>query len=263
LSITVVDLQLKARRGNFALDIECRFTAPWTVVFGPSGSGKSTLLRFIAGLELPASGRIAVHGEYVTDTEIGLHIQPGRRRVGMVVQRSALFPHLKVEGNVSYGLSSGQSEFQAKQVEAMLELTGAAHLVNRWPRTLSGGEAQRVSLARALAPMPQLLLLDEPLSALGAEARDELLMRLKAWLAERRIQAILVTHDAADALATAAEVAVLEEGRLVALGEAAIVLAAERARLLARLGQTPKNLPVAIDAPKRNRRQTARNPRST
>jgi ABC-type sulfate/molybdate transport systems ATPase subunit len=107
--------------------------------------------------------------------------------------------------------------------------------MRRWPRELSGGEAQRVSLARALAPLPRVLLLDEPLSALDGEARDHILTQLRNWLGVKKIQTILVTHDAADALATAAEVALLQEGKLVALGPAGEVLAAERSRLLARL----------------------------
>jgi ABC-type sulfate/molybdate transport systems ATPase subunit len=234
----MVDLQLKAQRGAFGLEIQCSFTAPWTVVFGPSGAGKSTLLRLIAGLDRPDSGRIAIHGEYVTDTEIGLHRPPGRRSTGFVAQQSALFPHLTVSANVAYGLASFSHAARQQRVSAMLELVGSEALADRSPRALSGGEAQRVSLARALAPMPRLLLLDEPLSALDAEARDKVLTRLQAWLHEENIQTILVTHDAADALATEAEVALLQEGKLAALGPASEVLAAERKRLLARLGSS-------------------------
>jgi len=124
----------------------------------------------------------------------------------------------------------------------VLELVEATHLADRSPRRLSGGEAQRVALARALAPMPRLLLLDEPLSALDAGSRDQILTRLQSWLAGENIQTILVTHDAADALATEAEVALISEGKLTAIGPASQVLALERERLLARL-QTGPSVP--------------------
>jgi ABC-type sulfate/molybdate transport systems ATPase subunit len=241
----MVEVELKAHRGSFHLDLACKLSAPWTVIFGPSGAGKSTLVRLIAGLEHPDSGRIAVHGRYLSDTAIGLHVRPGslpnQRTIGMVTQQSALFPHLSVAANVGYGLSQLDKNSARQQVAAMLDLLGASHLADRSPRHLSGGEAQRVSLARALAPMPRLLLLDEPLSALDAQARDEILTRLQFWLAEQKIQTILVTHDAADALATEAEVAVLHEGKLAALGPASAVLAAERLRILARLNSSPIN----------------------
>ena len=231
----MVEFQFKASLGIFRLDVECILTAPWTVVFGPSGAGKSTLLRLIAGLDRADSGRVALDGRYLTDTEIGLHLGPGHRSVGLVAQRAALFPHFSVAANIAYGVVSLSSAARQQRVAAMLDLVGAASLATRSVRTLSGGEAQRVSLARALAPMPRLLLLDEPLSALDANSRDHLLTRLQAWLSEQKIQTILVTHDAADALATQAEVALLQEGKLAALGPACEVLAAERNRLLARL----------------------------
>jgi ABC-type sulfate/molybdate transport systems ATPase subunit len=234
----MVELALRAHRCSFHLDIECTLAAPWTVVFGPSGAGKSTLLRLIAGLDRmvrPDSGHIAIHGRLVTDTVTGLHLRPGKRSTGLVAQQSALFPHLRVVDNVAYGLTDLSRQASTQRVSAMLELVGAASLADRSPRALSGGEAQRVALARALAPMPRLLLLDEPLSALDAEARDQTLTRLQSWLGEQKIQTILVTHDAADALATQAEVAILREGKLTALGPAAEVLTAERKRLQARL----------------------------
>jgi molybdate transport system ATP-binding protein len=231
----MVELQIKVQRGSFHLEIECRFLAPWTVVFGPSGAGKSTLLRLIAGLDQPDAGRIAIHGQYVTDSEMRLKLSPGRRSTGLVAQQPALFPHLSVTANVAYGLADLERQTRQQRIASMLELVGAEHLADRHPQALSGGEAQRVSLARALAPMPRLLLLDEPLSALDAGARDQILSRLQTWLLKEKIQTILVTHDAADALATEAEVARIQEGKLIALGPANAVLAAERDRLLARL----------------------------
>ncbi|WP_263352166.1 ABC transporter ATP-binding protein [Acidicapsa acidisoli] len=231
----MIEFQIEAKRGGFHLEIECCLSAPWTVVFGPSGAGKSTLLRIIAGLEEPDSGHITIYGQPVTNTRARLNLRPGRRSTGLVAQKSALFPHISVAANVAYGLASWTQIPRQQRVADMLELVGAAHLVDRSPRALSGGEAQRVSLARALAPMPRLLLLDEPLSALDADARDQILIRLQAWLREQAIQTILVTHDAADALATEAEVALIREGKLAALGPASEVLATERQRLLARL----------------------------
>jgi molybdate transport system ATP-binding protein len=236
----MIELEVLARRGVFQLEIACSLSAPWTVVFGPSGAGKSILLRLIAGLETPNRGRISIHGEYVLDTYIRLNKKPGQspnqRRVGLVSQQPALFPHLSAYANVAYGLAGMTRAAASQRAATMLELVGAEGLANRSPKALSGGEAQRVALARALAPMPRLLLLDEPLSALDAGARDEILARLKSWLATDRIQTILVTHDAADALATEAEVAVIQGGRLAGLGPAREVLAAERERLLTRLG---------------------------
>ena len=235
----MIDLKLTARRGTFTLSLECRLAAPWTIVFGPSGAGKSTLLRLIAGLEQPDSGHITVNGQRLTDTQAKLQIRPGtrthQRAIGMVTQNSALFPHMSVAANIAYGIPRIRPGERQNRAQQMLDLVGGAQLVHRRPSALSGGEAQRVSLARALAPIPRLLLLDEPLSALDAASRDEVLLRLQPWLAEHNTQVILVTHDAADALATEAEVALLHEGQLTALGPAHQVLASERERLLTRL----------------------------
>jgi ABC-type sulfate/molybdate transport systems ATPase subunit len=153
----------------------------------------------------------------------------------MVAQQPALFPHLSVAANVAYGLTSLDSSARIPRVKEMLTLVDGLKLIDRKPRDLSGGEAQRIALARALAPQPRLLLLDEPFSALDGAASDELLIRLQSWSMQNRVQVIMATHDATDALATTAEVALLKEGRLVALGPAAQVLAAERQRLQNRL----------------------------
>jgi ABC-type sulfate/molybdate transport systems ATPase subunit len=231
----MLEVEVEVRHGGFSLQAQCRFDEPWTVIFGPSGAGKSTLLRLIAGLDRPDRGRILINGQIVTDAVRGTHRRPGRLRCGLVTQKPALFPHLSVADNIGYGLPHLAKNERREHIAFMLQLTGAGALADRPVRTLSGGEAQRVALARTLAPMPRLVLLDEPLSAIGGEARDALLTDLRRWLAEREIQTILVTHDAVDALATDAEVALIHEGRIVALGPASTVLAAERQRLLARL----------------------------
>jgi ABC-type sulfate/molybdate transport systems ATPase subunit len=231
----MLDLALDAHRGSFHLKVECKLASDWTVIFGPSGAGKTTLLRLLAGLDRPERGRIALDDRLLTDTASGLHLPPGRRHTSLVAQQTALFPHLTVAANIAYGLRNLDAASRAARVAEMLELAGATTLASRWPQNLSGGEAQRVALARALAPGPRLLLLDEPFSALDGVASDALLARLQRWLSENRVQAILATHDVTDALATSAEVLLLREGRLVALGPAAQVLAAERDRLMVRL----------------------------
>ncbi len=234
----MLEFSLDTRRGSFHFHVECVFTSDWTVVFGPSGSGKSTLLRLLAGLDSPTRGRIALDTRALTETAIGLHLPPGRRHTALVAQQPALFPHLSVAANVAYGLRSLDRATRAARVAEMLALAGATDLAVRRPQDLSGGEAQRVALARALAPAPRLLLLDEPFSALDGRASDALLERLQLWLKENRVQAVMATHDATDALATNAEVLLLREGRLIALGPAAEVLAAERERIALRL-KTP------------------------
>lgn len=237
----MVELAFDALRGEFHLQVECRFASEWTVIFGPSGAGKSTLLRLLAGLELrggarPNRARVVVDGRALTDSAHGVWVKAGRRQTTMVAQQAALFPHLCVEANVGYGLEILDTRERDARVSAMLELVGAEPLLNRRPRDLSGGEAQRVALARALAPKPRVLLLDEPFSALDGAASDALLVRLKDWAGANGVQTVMATHDATDALATGAEVALLSEGRLAALGPAAEVLAGERERLRERLG---------------------------
>jgi molybdate transport system ATP-binding protein len=231
----MLNFSLDSRRGSFHLKVECTFATDWTVVFGPSGAGKSTLLRLLAGLDNPVHASIVLDGRALTETSAGLRAPPGHRQTSLVSQQPALFPHLTVAANVAYGLRDIDRVARVRRVDEMLYLVGATDLAFRRPQDLSGGQAQRVALARALAPAPHLLLLDEPFSALDGVASDALLVRLQAWLQENKVQTVVATHDATDALATSAEVLLLRDGRLVALGPAAEVLASERDRLLGRL----------------------------
>ena len=231
----MLEFSLDSRRGSFHLHVECTFASDWTVIFGPSGAGKSTLLRLLAGLDLPHYGRVALDGRALTETAIGLRIPPGHRQTSLVSQQPALFPHLTAAANVAYGLRSLDRAARARRVDEMLDLVGAIELATRRPHDLSGGQAQCIALARALAPAPRLLLLDEPFSALDGVASDALLVRLQTWLHDRKVQTVVATHDATDALATSAEVLLLRDGRLTALGPASEVLAPERIRLLSRL----------------------------
>jgi len=234
----VLEFALQSRRGGFHLHAQAQFTSEWTVIFGPSGAGKSTLLRLIAGLHRPDRGHIAYNGEALYDAARRIHRKPGQRNIAMVAQQPALFPHMSVEANVGYGLFSLTRSERPRRIAEMLTLVDASDLAGRRVRTLSGGEAQRIALARALAPLPRLLLLDEPFSALDGAATDELVVRLHAWLNAHRVQTILVTHDATDAYASNAEVALMQEGKITATGPAAVVLEAERQRILARLGKS-------------------------
>ena len=189
----MLELAFNASRGSFHLQLECRFASEWTVIFGPSGAGKSTLLRLIAGLDLngqalngpthPESSRVILDGRALTDSARNLWLKPGRRQTSMVAQQSALFPHLSVVANVAYGIHHLDRAARTARVEEMLELVDALSLINRRPPDLSGGEAQRIALARALAPRPRLLLLDEPFSALDGRASDAVLIRLQSWTA--------------------------------------------------------------------------------
>ena len=233
----MLELALSAHRGSFHLDVECRLSSDWTVIFGHSGAGKSTLLRLLAGLDRSAKvrGRIAFDGHVLTDTAAGVWLHPGRRQTSLVSQQPSLFPHLNVAANVAYGLSGLDRAARIQRVTEMLELVDATELGGRRPADLSGGQAQRAALARALAPHPKLLLLDEPFSALDGAASDALVDRLQIWLRAHDVQTVLSTHDATDAFSTAAEVVLLREGRLESIGPAAQVLEAEQKRIVSRL----------------------------
>jgi ABC-type sulfate/molybdate transport systems ATPase subunit len=235
-----LEFAVDARRGGFHLQVASKFTAPWTVIFGPSGAGKSTLLRLLAGLDEGKLVRVALRGRVLSDSSRGFAIRSGKRQTGLVAQEPSLFPHLTVAENVGYGLDAMERVRRVRRVEEMLALAGASELADRRPQDLSGGQAQRVALARALATAPKLLLLDEPFSALDGAASDALLERLRAWVTSNSVQVVMATHDATDALALGAEVLLLDEGRKVAQGPAAEVLAGERERLKHRLDDSER-----------------------
>jgi iron(III) transport system ATP-binding protein len=185
-------------------------------VLGPSGCGKTTLLRLIAGFEVPDAGCVNV-GEAVVAGP-GRLVPPEQRRVGMVFQDYALFPHLSVEANVAFGLSRRAREERDALTRATLELVGLQHKAGRHPGELSGGERQRVALARALAPEPELILLDEPFSSLDATLRAGLRREVELILRDAEATALLVTHDQEEALSLADRLAVMREGRIVQVG---------------------------------------------
>jgi iron(III) transport system ATP-binding protein len=185
-------------------------------VVGQSGCGKTTLLRIIAGLELPDRGSVSVAGRLVVGD--GVWVPPERRGIGMVFQEFALFPHLRVDQNVAYGLNRLPGAEQRARTAEMLDLVELTGLERRYPHQLSGGQQQRVALARALAPQPRLLLLDEPFSNLDTPLKATVRAQLGALLRRAGVPALLVVHDVEDVMAMADRVAVMRDGRIVREG---------------------------------------------
>ncbi len=181
-------------------------------LLGPSGCGKTTLLRAIAGFEPPLQGDIRICGEVVSKP--GRVLAPERRRVGMVFQDFALFPHLTIEQNIAFGLHGVSREQQRSRVDRLLCLINMERYRSVYPHQLSGGQQQRVAIARALAPKPELLLLDEPFSSLDVELREELAREVRMLLKEEGTTAILVTHDQLEAFAMADDIGVMSDGRI-------------------------------------------------
>jgi iron(III) transport system ATP-binding protein len=195
--VAVDDVSLEVRRGEFL------------AVLGPSGCGKTTLLRLVAGFESPDAGGIEIDGGVVAGPR--RLVPPERRRIGMVFQESALFPHLDVAGNIGFGLPR---RGRGARVAELVALVGLAGLHSRMPHELSGGQQQRVALARALAPDPALILLDEPFSALDATLRAQLRVEVREILRQAGATTVFVTHDQGEALEISDRVAVMRAGRI-------------------------------------------------
>ncbi len=198
----VEDVSLALRQGQIG------------VLIGPSGCGKTSLLRAVAGLERIEAGVIRMGGTVLGDARAGTHLAPEARRIGMVFQDYALFPHLSVAENVGFGLHGLPRAERSARVAQMLELVGLAHAARRAPHQLSGGQQQRIALARALAPRPQLLLLDEPFSSLDVDLRERLAHEVRAILKESGTTALFVTHDQLEAFALGDLIGVMNAGRL-------------------------------------------------
>jgi molybdate transport system ATP-binding protein len=213
-TLRIDQLTVPLRTFRLQLSLEVRSTL---ALVGPSGAGKTTVLRAVAGLVRPESGRIAVDDEVLSDGARAF-LPPERRRVGLVFQEYALFPHMTVRQNVEYARRHAADEY--------LERFRIAHLEHARPHELSGGERQRVALARALARDPQVLLLDEPLSALDAHTKTTVRAELHDLLSELEIPVLLVTHDFEDAAALADEVSVIVEGTIRQTGSPTELVAA-------------------------------------
>jgi molybdate transport system ATP-binding protein len=230
-----LDVRLYKRFGGFALDVEWQAGDQVVALFGPSGAGKTVTLGCLAGLVRPDRGRIAVNGRVFFDSGQGIDVPPQRRRLGYVFQGYALFPHLSVEDNVGFGLRDRPRGERRRRAGEVLERLGLAALARRRPRELSGGQQQRVALGRALAVDPELLLLDEPLSALDTPLRRQLRRDLVAVVREWRKTTVLVTHDLSEALQLADRVVLYEAGRVVQAAPKAELLSAPASERVAQL----------------------------
>lgn len=191
-------------------------------LLGPSGCGKTTTLRSIAGLERPTSGEITVNGVVVYSSAKNIFVAPNKRNFGMVFQSYAIWPHMNVFGNAAFPLEVGSRKFTKKQIEdkvmRVLTAVGLDHVADREATKMSGGQQQRLALARALVMEPKLLLLDEPLSNLDAKLRERMRFELKRMQRELGLTTIYVTHDQSEALALSHEIAVMSAGRIVQIG---------------------------------------------
>ena len=184
-------------------------------ILGPSGCGKSTLLRLIAGLEVPSHGQVFLLDQEISGNKINL--PPENRKFGMIFQDFTLFPHLSVRKNISFGVSGSKNE-KHKRVEELLNLVKLPHLAEKMPSQISGGEQQRIAIARALAPKPCLILMDEPFSNLDYQLRKQLRYDIRNILINQGVATILVTHDQMEAITFSERVVLMKSGELVQSG---------------------------------------------
>lgn len=211
-------LRLSKTYGEFRLDLDLELSPGITALYGPNGSGKSTTLDCIAGLVAPDSGELRLDGRALFSSQERINLPPERRRVGYVFQESLLFPHLTVFDNILYGYRRTPEADRRVDVDALVELLDLGPLLKRRPAGLSGGEARRVALARAIATSPELLLLDEPLASLDTAYRGRALRSLKALRREMGLSMLYVSHSISEVLALADHAVAIEAGAIVASG---------------------------------------------
>jgi molybdate transport system ATP-binding protein len=216
-----IGLQRRLADAPFALDVALDFGPGLSVLFGPSGSGKTTILSILAGLLRPDSGNVALGEQTLFDASRGIDLAPNERRVALVFQSLALFPHLDALGNVEYGVARGLAKAERLAcADSWLARMRVAHLARRYPSSLSGGEAQRVALARALASEPRALLLDEPFSSLDQQLARELSAEIREHVSTLLLPVVLVTHDRGLARELGGQLTLLRSGRVERVGPA-------------------------------------------
>jgi molybdate transport system permease protein len=213
-----LQVEIARRLENFTLNVSTETGAGAVGLLGPSGSGKSMTLRMIAGVSTPDSGRITLNGRTLFDSNTGTNLPPALRKIGMVFQDYALFPHLTVAGNVGFGLYHLPAAERRVGVEHLLASVHIAELADRFPREISGGQRQRVAIARCMAMQPDVLLLDEPFAALDPHLRRQTEEQLRETLADFHGPVVFVTHDLEEAFRFCTDLLVLNHGTVIARG---------------------------------------------
>ena len=211
------------KSGSFSLDVSFSASEGITILFGPSGSGKTTTLKAIAGITTPDQGSISVGDHVYFDSKAGINTSIQERRVGYVFQDYALFPHLTAEQNVAYGIKDKTDRLRRERALEIMALFKIDQVARRYPANMSGGEQQRIALARAMASDPAVVLLDEPLSAVDFETRSGLLDEIASAQSRVRVPFIYVTHNTAEAIRLGAGVVVLDQGKVKETGRPAEV----------------------------------------
>jgi molybdate transport system ATP-binding protein len=228
-------VRARLQRRDFHLEVDFLAEPGITILFGPSGAGKSTLLDCITGLVTPDEGEIFIGARQAFSTKHSINRAPQSRHVGYLFQSAALFPHLTVKRNVEYGILDFLVGPRESAVREILQLFHVGNLADRMPAQLSGGEAQRVALARSLVTNPSALLLDEPLSALDAGLKNSIIADLRAWNAVHEIPILYVTHDRAEVDALGERVITMDQGKIIQQGTPREVLEAPRHSRLAQI----------------------------
>jgi len=247
-ALSVSIRQRYSPEAEFALDVDFAASAGFTILFGASGAGKTTLLDCVAGLAQPDSGTIRVGGTTFFDAASKVNLAVAARNVGYVFQSLALFPHLSVEENIAYGLNSCPQDIRNAAIESILEAFRIESLRRRRPGEISGGERQRVALARSLVTDPCVLLLDEPLAALDVATKSRIVDDLRAWNEAHRIPILYVTHSREEVFSLGNRVVVLDDGRIAACGNPHEVMGAPRQEAVAQLAGFENIFDVAVDA---------------
>jgi len=214
----MIEITARKRFADFDLDVEFSLPGEPVAVFGPSGAGKSTLLNIVAGLLKPDSGRISINGELLYDSTTGIDTPAERRGFGLVPQEGLLFPHRTVRDNLLFGYKRVHGRPRTIELDEVVDVLEIGSLLYRYPATLSGGEAQRVALGRALLASPRLLLFDEPLASVDERLKWRILPYLKLAVSYFNLPALYVSHDPTEVTSIASRIVVLHGGRIVAAG---------------------------------------------